>query len=247
MNTFRSHLLRKVFICVASVLCCSFLSGNAGAQIYDDFNDGVISSSKWALATGSGLFTEHDGKLYFDGSSPDSQRLSAAPLFSDNVRLGMEFYDFSSTNNSVSGVLQSSALQLTLGRSTNHVSVMIGSNMMGDFLEFNHFVDGSRVDHISFLTNITTGKLGLYYDGSLVYAAYSDQVGQDAPWYTFNYSINPGWTTPVGFSVSGVTGGSGMTSFQIDNIGYSVSDPYTLVLLIPGLAGLLVARRKLNK
>jgi hypothetical protein len=249
MNMFRSHFLRKCFICLASVLVCLFLSGSAEALLYDGFNNGIIDSSTWNISGMPGLFSEHDGRLYFESATfLRTERLDSTVSVTGPVRFGMEFYTFSSTNSSPAGQGLSSTVSLVLGPSTNYVSIAMGSNISGRFFQFNRRVNDSNVESWVLSTDILTGKLGLYYDGSSVYAAYSDAVGQNAPWYNIGGAINPGWTEPVNFAIVGRNGGSGVTSFQVDNMGYSsVPVPPSLLLLAPGLAGMMLMRRRFKK
>ncbi len=240
----------KALVCsVMSLVALLLCSHMANAAIYDDFNDGNLD--KWTFL-GSGLFSEHDSRLYFDGaSSSGTQVLISNPLLNGGGRVSLEFYNFSSTNNSPSGQQQSATVQLIIGTATNNTSVMIGHNTFGTFLEFDRTVNGNRSLLQAVGTTLTEGMLCLHYEGNNVSAFYS--AGITTPnWIQIGPTVSaPAYwalVSPVPVLVYGGTGGSGQTTFQIDNVAYSsVPIPSAFLLLGPGLAGIAVLRRRFKK
>lgn len=227
----------------------------ANAALYDDFNNGIIDSDKWTMSGSStSLFSEHDGRLYFNnsGAHNTAQSLLSNISVSGDVRLGMGFYNFNSTSTAPDQPRQGAAAVFTLGTSTNSVEIARSKNTAGEWLSFVHIVNNvvHEQERWRIPTDIMSGSLGLHYDGNSVFAAYSHEpgVGPDGAWHPFGGVITPGWTGPVQFWVTGAPGASGDTTFQIDNVGYSsVPVPPSLLLLAPGLAGLIAVRRRFKK
>jgi hypothetical protein len=231
---------------VLIVLLFSYSAANA--LIYDDFNDGVMD--KWIVITGSGMFSEHDGRLYFDGaSSSGTQRLVGTQLFSPDLRVGLEFYNFSSTNSSPPGVWEGAALLLTLGPVNNSVNMVIGHNVNGSFFQLMRIIDGVKESVYVAGTTLTEGMLALRYDGASVYGAYSAGIASPS-WVPIGPPISApsAWTSAVPLGVAGTTGATGVTTFQVDNVAYAVIPiPPAALLFAPALAGIAILRRRFRR
>jgi hypothetical protein len=227
---------KKVLICLLSVfVAVSFLFGTAAeAYIYDDFSSLGIDTGKWTIADPLHLFSQPgDGQLYF--SSDNTAGVSPAP--SGSLRsttsfttgfFSMDFNHFFSSNISPGGQGLGSFAALGLGTKTKYVRMLRGRVVSEEwgYFEANYF-DGTLLHVWYVFTDVTSGRLGLYYDGSTVRFFYNngsdgwqrlDTTGPDTKGNIV--AVTPGWSSPQPLFISGTPGGSGVTNFQIDKVEY---------------------------
>lgn len=231
------HSSEKLLICVLSVLVVISLlfCTAAEAYIYDDFNSFGIDTGKWTISDPLHLFSQPgDGQLYFNsdntaGVSPaPSGSLRSTTSFAAGF-FSLDFSHFFSSNISPGNQGLGSFAALGLGTKTNYVRMLRGRivSAAGGYFEANYF-DGTLLHVWYVLTDVTSGQLGLYYDGSTVSFFYNngsdgwqrlDTTGPDTNGRTV--TVTPGWSSPQPLFISGTPGGSGVTSFQVDKVEYT--------------------------
>jgi hypothetical protein len=216
---------------------------NSAAALYDDFSGGTtIDTTKWTSVLASGLFSQHDGRLYVSASSTNTRQGLHSVPFTGNFTATMEFYNFSTASN-LSWVF------LGLGPKENQVNIMRGRDGFGQ----DYFLAG-RINTVSgqvfegWFGNTpvsTDGQLRLSYENGAVSTYYNKTLDQDTGWILLG-SFTPGWsaTYEPAFMVGGKNGGTGTTSFQVDNV-TATPLPSAVFLMVPGLAGLVAMRRRL--
>ena len=251
----------KVLICLLSVFVAVplLLCTTAEADMYDDFSGNGIDTSKWTISEPGGLFSQPgDGQLHFysDNSAgvtpPPGGSLISTTSFTAGF-FSMDFNNFSSTNNSPGGQGLGSFGALGLGTKTNYVRMLRGRVVSEEwgYFEANYY-DGTPLHVWYVFTDVTSGQLGLYYDGSTVGFFYNngldgwqelDTTGPDTKGRTV--TVTPGWSSPPPLFISGTPGASGVTEFAADNVQFTpVPEPATMLLLGSGLIGLAGYGRK---
>jgi hypothetical protein len=245
------RFLAKLLMCLLQVFLL-ILTQSAEAYIYDDFENGVIDSAKWTIASGGTLFAEHDGRLYFDATK-DAGKLVSASTFGPGF-FRMEFYDFNSTNLMAPGTHEGAFAALGLAVGDNFVRIIRCQN--GDastgtkygVFEVNYMI-GSDIQVHFVNTNVTQGQLGMYYDGSTVTFFYNTTLDPYSGWQSTGWSggwsgvWNPGWTTDPKVFIRGYDM-SYRTRFSLDNVEYRpVPIPAAVWLLGSGLISLIGMRR----
>jgi hypothetical protein len=223
--------LLPVFVAVALSFCNA-----AEAYIYDEFSSPGIDTGKWTIYDPLALFMQPgDGQLYFN--SDNTAQVSPAPsgtlVSTASFKPGffsMDFNQFVSSNVSPGGQGLGSFAALGLGtKSTQYVRMLRGrvvSEQWGYF-EANYF-DGVLLHVWYVFADVTSGRLGLHYDGSTVKFYYNDGV---TGWQRLDTSgpdtkgnivaVTPRWSSPPPLFVSGTPGGSGVTSFAVDKVEYT--------------------------
>jgi hypothetical protein len=252
MNVSLGQQRERVLLCLVSVfIAILFASTSARAELYDDFNGIGIDGSKWTVRDPGGLFSQTgDGQLHFYSATDDpipGATLTSTAFFTPGF-FSMDFNSFSSTNTSPGGQGLGSFAGLGLGTQTSYVRILRGrviSEQWGYF-EANYY-DGTPL-HVWYIpADATSGKLGLYYDGSMV--RFFSNNGLDG-WHELDttgpdtrgriVSVAPGWTSPPPLFVTGTPGGSGATEFSVDNVQFTPTpEPSTMLLLGSGLIGLV--------
>jgi hypothetical protein len=107
--------------------------------------------------------------------------------------------------------------------------------------------------------NVTSGRLGLHYDGSMVRFFYDNGVDG---WQRLDTSgpdtkgnivaATPGWSSPPPLFVSGTPGGSGVTSFAVDKVEYTPASSIPIMtewgilvmMVLPGASGIYLIRKR---
>jgi len=214
----------KVLICLlstfvaVSLLFCS----PAGADVYDDFSNENIDTTKWTIHSTSGgiqgLFTQSKGRLHFFCNRDAGESLGSTTPFTAGF-FRIEFYDFHSTNNAPSGRGMGSFVALGLGRRDNYVRMLRGRVSETGYFEANYFTN-NKLQLWYDPTAVAFGQLGLYYDGSTVSFFYNIGLDPDKGWQRVGPRVTPGWTSSPPLFISGHPGASGRTKFAVDNVEY---------------------------
>ncbi len=254
----------KVLICLLSAFVAVSLlfCTTAEADIYDDFTNGSIDTGKWTISDPDHLFSQPgDGQLYFQSDNsnavqpPPGGSLRSTTSFSAAF-FSMDFNSFFSSNTSPGGQGLGSFAALGLGTKTTKYARMLRGQVVGEsgaYFEANYY-DGALLHVWYVLTDVTSGQLGLSYDGSMVSFFYNDGQG----WKGLDTSgpdtngqtvtVTPGWILPPPLFISGTPGGSGLTGFAVDKVEYTpVPEPSTMILLGSGLIGLAGLRNKFKR
>jgi len=234
MNCYFGRSSEKVFICLFPVFAALslLLGATAKADIYDDFSGKGIDTGKWAISDPKDLFSQPgDGHLHF--YSDNSSGLTPAPggslISTRSFTTGffsLNFSKFSSTNRSPSNQGLGSFAAIGLGTRTKYVRMLRGrvvSERWGYF-EANYY-DGTSLHVWYIFTDVTSGQLGLVYDGSTVDFFYNN--GMDG-WKKLEITgpdtkgrivkVTPGWSSPPPLFISGTPGASGLTKFSAESV-----------------------------
>ena len=204
------------------VVLSLFFYNVAGAEVYDDFNSGSIDSAKWMIRHVSrdarGLFTQAGGRLLFSCDRDTGESLVSTRSFTAGF-FRIAFHDIHSTNNSPPAQGKGSFAAIGLGPRSNYVRMLRGRVSTGGYFEANHFTNG-RLQLWYVPTEVSSGRLGLLYDGSTVLFFFNSGLDPDKGWQKVGPTVTPGWKSPPMLFISGYPGASGQTSFAMDNLEY---------------------------
>ncbi len=249
--------LVAIFLCVA---------GTARADFYDGFSAGAIDTTKWTVVGDAGFSQTGDGVLTYNSSTLGTRSvLFSNQTFSGDFKARVEFYSFSSSthyNAGYTGTSSNASLGLGFNTGIQMVITRVHSPVGEIFTSFlwnvgtQTIIDGTRV---SATATTNQGQLGFRYIGGTVYTAYNETMDPNTGWQLLGAytSTQLGWTSDPHILLVGRTSGShdttgttpdGSTHFVMDNVGASaVPVPPAVLLLAPGLAGLVALRRKFRK
>ncbi len=179
----------------------------ARAEIYDDFGANGIDTGKWVRSSDpafssrrdprlfsgdEAVFSQSNGRLHFPCKYGASESLVSTRSFPPGfVRL--EFHDYTSTNYAPSGRGLGSYVSIMLGAGDEYVRTLRGNVASTGYFEANH---------------ITGGRLVLGLDPS-------------DGWQRVGPSVTPQWASSPNLYVRGNAGGSGCTSFSVDNVEFT--------------------------
>jgi len=254
--------LLSVFVAVSLLFCTA-----AEAYIYDDFSSPGIDTGKWTTSDPLHLFSQPgDGQLYFN--SDNTAKVSPAPsgtlVSTTSFTAGffsMDFNHFVSSNVSPGGQGLGSFAALGLGTKTTKYVRMLRGRVVSEaagYFEANYF-DGAVLHVWYVFTDVTSGRLGLHYDGSTVSFFYNngvdgwqrlDTTGPDTK--DNIVAVTPGWSSPPPLFVSGTPGGSGGTIFAVDKVEYTPASSIPtmtewgilVVMVLLGASGIYLIRTR---
>jgi hypothetical protein len=254
--------LLTVFVAVSLLFCTA-----AEAYLYDDFSSPGIDPGKWTISDPHLLFSQPgDGQLFFNsdntaGVSPaPSGTLVSTTAFAAGF-FSTDFNHFFSSNVSPGGQGLGSFAALGLGTKTTKYVRMLRGRVVSEqwgYFEANYF-DGAVLHVWYVFADVTSGRLGLHYDGSAVRFFYHNGVDG---WQRLDTSgpdtqgnivaVTPGWSSPPPLFVSGTPGGSGVTSFAVDKVEYTPASSIPtmtewgilVMMLLPGASGIYLMRKR---
>jgi hypothetical protein len=214
---------------------------HAHCYVIDDFSGNAINIAKWTLAhdqAGPDVFSQSGGLLKFSvtaGSGALQLTQPCSPGF-----YTMQFFDYSSTNCEEPSSHKGAFVGLGLGPKDNFVRIIRcqnGQKGRGGEISFYgvfeaNYIDktkgGIRVFYVR--TQVTSGRLGLYYDGSKVSFYFNPSPDADTGWRTVKgpsgdmLRWNPHWTESPSLFIRGFDP-SGTTRCKIDNVEYRPAPP----------------------
>ena len=230
---------KRILIYLLSSFAAVFLlfSADAEAEVYDDFSGSGINTVKWTISDPQHLFSQPgDGQLYFysdntaGANPPPGGSLVSTCSFTPGF-FSLDFDQFASSNVSPGGAGLGSFAALGLGtKTTKYARILRGRVVSGawGYFEANYF-DGAVLHVWYVFADAVSGQLGLNYDGLTVSFYYDDGVNG---WQKLDTSgpdthgnivaVTPGWNSPPPLFVAGTPGGSGVTSFAVDKVEYTV-------------------------
>jgi hypothetical protein len=252
----KGSFFRMAGFLLMTALGVVLIAGPAAAYVYDNFTATGINPSLWFDAgPNHGLFSQPGGShLYFtDSTGHREDMLGSTSAYSGAFFVSMQYSDFEAgtvTN-------RSSIAALSLGTSANNI--VIYEYGTGQAQGFNALktINGAITSHLvssAPTTTVNSGWLGIGYNGVL------GSGGQVTLWYnpagtgwiealTYapNFTVNPPFTI-----LAADLDGASLT-FTVDSVQVLAGStapvplPPSLLLLAPGLAGLVAVRRRVKK
>jgi hypothetical protein len=230
------------------------IANNLTAYTYDDFNGTSIDAAKWTASktnpSDPDYFTQSNGLLNFQVTAGNAAVVAAKQLPGPGF-YSIQFYDFFSTNFEEPTSHRGAFLGLGLGTRNNFVRIIRCQNGHKDsttnvityygVFEANYIQgktstsDGVQV--YVHTTNVNSGQLGLYYDGSKVTFYYNPDPTAETGWKTIRTDNGDNgavlqwdphqeqyWSDPPSLYISG-SDISGTTGFKVDNVRYRPEPP----------------------
>lgn len=213
-----------------------------GSFTIDDFSGAAFDPAKWTVTTdkaGTEVFSLSGGRLSFSvtagGGTLQATKCFGAGFYS------MQFFNFSSTNDEEPGSHRGAFVGLCLGPKDNFVRVIRCQNgnkrvrkgespYIGVF-EANYIDNAKGGIQVHYLrTEVSAGRLGLYFDGSKVSFYFNSDPYSDKGWQTMKDSgrkalqWDPHWTEPPKLFIR-CWDPSGRTKAQLGNIEYRAAPP----------------------
>jgi hypothetical protein len=208
-------------LCIALGLCDS-----VGAEVYDDSGADQIDRGKWDRP-GPLVFTQSDGRLRFPCQDAASETLVSTRTFPPGF-FQLSFENYRSSNMSPGGRGLGSYLAIGLAGGDERVRVIRGDIRSGGYFEANHFKNGTY-NLWYHDTNVHSGRLGLYFDGTSVRAFHGSGLRHDPGWQSVGPAISPNWSSPPKLYIGGNAGGSGCTTFAVTSVEF-VAEPLPAAL-----------------
>jgi hypothetical protein len=244
------------------VLTVVAVSGVAGAspmdvvswQVYDSFPGSALNTGLWAVENNNGTLNTGTGGLIL---SPTSLSGGGTNRVSINATLGITngaFFaaqvPFSITGAAGSGGAVLFSISLNSNGSAESGAIMwvnannfqiAGTGYAGSgFAVSTDFNPPTNIQ----TTSVMQGELGLIYSGGTITEYYNAGTG----WQQLGAPVSTaGWTGPLTFALETDVVSSGSLAAAVQNVEFNHTDPVplppSLLLLAPGLVGLVAARR----
>ena len=219
----------------------SSASSHADPYIIDDFSENAINTAKWTLINdqaGPDVFSQSRGFLKFSVTAGAGTLQSTQPCGPGFYT--MQFYDYSSTNSEEPGSHKGAFVGLGLGQKDNFVRIIRCQNgqrrkgqISYDGVFEANYIDNTKGGIRVFYerTEVSAGRLGLYYDGSKVTFYFNPNPDAETGWRRIKKESGrdvlewePHWTEPPSLFIRGFDP-SGTTGFKVDNLEYRPNPP----------------------
>ena len=218
---------RHMFFCRALCIVALGFCGSVRAETYDDFGTALIDRGKWDRPDPP-AFSQSDGHLHFPCTDATRETLVSTRTFPPGF-FQLSFENYRSTNMSPGGRGLGSYLAIGLAVGDERVRVIRGDIRSGGYFEANHFRNATY-DLWYHDTRATSGRLGLYFDGTKVRAFHHAGLHRDTDWQSVGPAISPNWSSLPKLYIGGNAGGSGCTTFDVISVEF-VAAPVPASLL----------------
>jgi len=253
-------MLIAPLLVITALAACGGGGGGGGtpdkvaAYTYDDFSGNAIDTTKWTVSKANlsdpDFFSESGGRINFQVTAGKASLVSTNRLPGPGF-YSMQFSDFTSTNFEEAGSHRGAFVGLGLGTKNNYVRIIRCQNGHKDSIT--NVISYSEVFEANYLhgatstsdgvqvyvhtTTVSSGQIGLYYDGTKVTFYYNPDPSADTGWKTIRtdngdngnvlqWDPHPegNWSDPPSLFISG-NDVSGTTSFKVDNLRYRPDPP----------------------